>query len=77
MMPYLQKFQGNAPLVPFMTTEVTIVLETLMQKIIKQSEVYAANSPAKIVKLNGLETGIHLATADLQQQLHLSKALKE
>ena len=48
MMPYLQKLQGNAPLVPFMTTEVTVLLETLMQKFIKQSELQAASSPEKL-----------------------------
>ena len=35
-----------------MTTEVTVILETLMQEFIKQSELQAANSPAKIAKLN-------------------------
>ena len=65
MMPYLQKFQGNASLVPFMTTEVTVPLETLMQKFTKQSELQAGNSPGKIAKLNILETGIHLATGDI------------
>ena len=29
-MPYLQKFQGDAPLVPFNVTKVTVLLETLM-----------------------------------------------
>ena len=48
MMPYLQKFQGNTPLVPFMTTEVTVLLEILMQKFIKQSDLQAENSPAKL-----------------------------
>ena len=43
MMPYLQKFQGDAPFVPFMTTEVIVLLETLMQKFIKQSELQAEN----------------------------------
>ena len=65
MMPYLQKFQGNALFVPFMTTEVTVLLETWMQKFIKQRELQAANRPAKLAKLNALETGIHLATADI------------
>ena len=65
IMPYLHKFQGNAPLVPFMITEVTVLLETLMEKFIKQSEFQAANSPSKIAKLNVLEMGIHLATADI------------
>ena len=55
MMSCLQKFQGNAPLVTFMTTEVTVLLETLMQKFIKQSKLQVANSSAKIAKLNVLE----------------------
>ena len=65
MMPYLHKFQGNAPLVPYITNEVSVLLETLMQKLIKQSKLQAANSPAKIAKLKVLEPGIHLATADI------------
>ena len=58
-----------------MTTEATVLLETLMQKFIKQSELQAANSPAKIAKLNVLETGVQLLTLmyDLQEQLHLPK----
>ena len=80
MMEFLQKSQGNAPLVPFMTTEVTVLL-TLMHKFIKQSELQAANSPAKIAKLKVLETGIHLATADIDVAFAatatLTKALKE
>ena len=71
----------NTPLVPFMTTEITVLLETLMQKFIKQSEMWAANSPAKIAKFNVLEIGIHLATADIAvgfaATVTLTKALKE
>ena len=36
-----------------------------MQKFIKQSELQAANSPAKIARLNVFDAGIHLATADI------------
>ena len=81
MIPYLQKFQGNAPLVPFMSTEVTVLLETLMQKFIKQSSLQAENSPAKFAKLKVLETGIHLTAADIDvgfaATATLTKALKE
>ena len=38
MMLYLHKFQGDAPLLPFTATEITVLLDTLMQKFIKQSE---------------------------------------
>ena len=52
-----------------------------MQKFIKQSVSQAANSPAKIAKLNVLETGIHLATADTDVGFTATaartKALKE
>ena len=44
MVPYLQKFQTDTPLIAFTTTEVTVLLETLMQKFIKQSEMQAANT---------------------------------
>ena len=51
---------------PFTTTpEVTVLLETLMQKFIKQSEMQAANSAVKIAKLNVMETSIHLAPSDV------------
>ena len=65
MMPYLQKLKGNAPLVPFMTTEVAVLLETFMQKFVIQRKLQAAKSLAKIAKLIVLETDIHLATADI------------
>ena len=44
MMPYLQKFHGDAPLLPSTATEVTVLLETLMQKFTKQSEMQTANN---------------------------------
>ena len=81
MMPYLQKFQGDAPLLPFTTTEVTVLLETLMQKFIKQGEMQAANSAVKIAKLNVMETSIHLAPSDVDvgfaAAATLSKVTKE
>ena len=52
-----------------------------MKKFIKQSELQAVNSLAKIAKLNLLETGIHLATADTNvgfaAMATLAKVLKE
>ena len=81
MMPYLKKFQGDAPLLPFTATEVTVLLETLTQKFIKQSEMQAANSPVKIAKLNVMETGIHVAPSDVDvgfaATATLTKAYKE
>ena len=80
-MPYLQKFQGDAPLLPFTATEVTVLLETLMQKFIKQSEMQVANSAVKIAKLNVMETSIHLVPFDVDVQFAaaatLSKITKE
>ena len=81
MMPYLQKFQGDAPLLPFTAPEGTVLLETLMQKFIKQSEIQAANCPVKIAKLNVMETGIHVAHSDVDvgfaATATLTKAYKE
>ena len=64
-----------------MTTEVTVLLDTLVHEFIKQSELQAANRLAKIAKLNVLETGIYLATADIDvgfaATATFTKALKE
>ena len=80
-MPYLQKFQGDAPLLPFTATEVTVLLETLMQKFIKQSEMQVTNSAVKIAKLNVTETSIHLVPSDVDvgfaAAATLSKITKE
>ena len=65
MVPYLQKFQVDALLIPFNVTEVTVLLETLMQKFIKQSEMQAANTAVKIAKLNVRDTTIHVAPSDV------------
>ena len=65
LMPYLQKFQSDAPLLPFVANEVTVLLETLMHKFVKQSELQEANTAAKIGRLNVMETAIHLAPSDI------------
>ena len=65
MLPYLQKFQTDTSLIAFTTTEVTVLLETLMQKFIKQSEMQAANTVVKIAKLNVMDTTIHVAPSDV------------
>ena len=80
-MPYLQKFQLDAPLLPFVANEVTVLLETLMHKFVKQSELQEANTPAKIGRLNVMETAIHLAPSDIDVGFAatgtLNKVLKE
>ena len=65
MVPYLQKFQTDTPLIALTTTEITVLLETLMQKFIKQSEMQAANTVVKIAKLNVIDTTIHMAPSDV------------
>ena len=81
MMPYLQKFQGDLPLLPFTVSEVTVLLETLMQKLVKQSEMQAANSLMKIAKLNVMEKGIYVAPFDVDvgfaSTATLTKSYKE
>ena len=81
IMPYLQKFQRDALLLPFTATEETVLLETLMQKLIQQSEMQAANIPIKIAKLNIMETGIHVAPSDVDvgfaARATLTKTYKE
>ena len=77
IMPYLQKFQGDAPLLPFTATEITVLLETLMQKFTKQSEMQAANSAVKIAKLNIMETSIYLGPSDVDLGVAAAAALSK
>ena len=52
MKPYLQVFQSDAPLLPFVTSELHALLQTLMGKFVKRQELEAADSPYKIAKCN-------------------------
>ena len=65
MIPYVEKFQADTLLLPFLTTELTVLLDILMRKFIKQSEMDKANSPAKMIKLNVGAPAIHVATLEV------------
>ena len=65
MMPYLEKFQADTPLLPFVTTELSVLLDILMRKFIKQSEMDEANSPAKMIKFNVEAPAIHVTTSEV------------
>ena len=55
MQPYLKMFQADAPMSPFVTTEIVSLLGNLMQRFVKYSILESANNPAKIAKLNVLD----------------------
>ena len=80
--PYLEIFQSDAPLLPFITSELQVILKTLMGKFVKTQEPKAANIPLKISKVNVLAIGeIHVAASDIDvgfaATATMSKALKE
>ena len=62
--PYLEILQSDAPLLPFITSELHVMLETLMGKFVKIQELEAAGMPLKISKVSILETGNHVAAPD-------------
>ena len=59
--PFLQIFQSDGPLLPFITSELQTLLQTLMGKFVKRSELEGADSAYKIAKLNVLEAATHVA----------------
>ena len=79
--PYLEIFQSDAPLLPFITSQLQVMLETLMGKFVKVQEPEAADSPLKISKVNVLATEHHVAASDIDvgfaAAATVGKALKE
>ena len=61
MRPYLQTFQSDGPLLPFITSELETLLQTLMGKFMKRAVFEGANSAYKIAKLNVLDSATHVA----------------
>ena len=65
MQPYLQKFQADAPLLPFVTTEIVSLLENFMHRFVEQNILKSTNSPPKIAKLNVSDAAIQVKPADI------------
>ena len=67
MRPYLQTFQSDGPLLPFITSELETLLRTLMGKfIMKRAVLEGANSAYKIAKLNVLDSATHVAPSEVE-----------
>ena len=65
MRPYLQIFQSDGPLLPFITSELETLLWTLMGKFMKRAVFEGANSAYKIAKLNVLDSATHVAPSEV------------
>ena len=65
MRPYLQTFQSDGPLLPFITSELETLLWTLMGKFMKRAVLEGANSAYKIAKLNVLDSATHIAPSEV------------
>ena len=65
MRPYLQTFQSDGPLLPFITSELETLFQTLMGKFMKRAVLEGANSAYKIAKLNVLDAATHVAPSEL------------
>ena len=79
--PYFEIFQSDAPLLPFITSELQVMLETPMRKFVKTQELEALDTPLKISKVNVLAIENHVAESDIDvgfaAAATVSKALKE
>ena len=65
MRPYLQTFQSDGPLLPFITSELETLLQTLIGKFMKRAVLEGANSAYKIAKLNVLDSATHVAPSEV------------
>ena len=66
MRPYLQTFQSDGPLLPFITSELETLLQTFMGKfIMKRAVLEGANNAYKIAKLNVLYSATHVAPSEV------------
>ena len=65
MRPYLQTFQSDGPLLPFITSELETLLQTLMGKFMKRAVLEGANSAYKIAQLNVLDSATHVAPSEV------------
>ena len=81
MQPYLQVFQSDAPLLPFVTSDLQGLLETLMSKFVKQGELEKAGMTLKLVKLDVTQPSPQVAPRDADvgfaAKASLEKLLKE
>ena len=81
MQPYLQIFQSDAPLLPFVTSDLQGLLETLMSKFVKQGELEKAGTAFKLVKLDVTQPSAQVAPQDADVEFaakaSLEKLLKE
>ena len=65
MRPYLQTFQSDGPLLPFITSELETLLQTLMGKFMKRAVLEGANSAYKIAKLNVLDSATRVVPSEV------------
>ena len=65
MKQYLQVFLSDAPLLPFVTSKLHALLQTLMGKFVKRQDLEAPDSPYKIAKLNVSHADSHVAPTDI------------
>ena len=81
MRPYLQAFQSDTPLLPFVTSELHALLQTVMGRFVKRQELEAADSPYTIAKLNVSHAASHVAPSDTDigfaAKATVDKALRE
>ena len=61
----VQTFQSDGPLLPFITSELETLLQTLMGKFMKRAVLEGANIAYKIAKLNVLDSATHVTPSEV------------
>jgi hypothetical protein len=77
MKPFLQMFQSDAPLLPFITSEIQILMETLMGKFVKREQLLAADTPLKLAKLDVSQTSHHVGASEIDIGFAASNSLSK
>ena len=77
MLPFLQVFQSDAPLVPFVISELHTLLQTLMGKFVKQKELEKLDSASKMAKFDVSPSDHHVAAKDFDVGFATKTLIKE
>ena len=77
MLPFLQVFQSDAPLVPFVISELHTLLQTLMGKFVKRKELEKLDSASKMAKFDVSPSDHHVAAKDIDVGFAAKTLIKE
>ncbi|XP_058873644.1 uncharacterized protein LOC117967216 isoform X2 [Acipenser ruthenus] len=75
--PFLEKFQTNAPMLPFLAEEFQALLSSLLSRFIKKDVLGKANTVIKLLKIDPLDKTLHVAHKHLDLSFATNRALEQ